>query len=70
MKTQLIFSLPEDRYDLHMAQRGSDYLFALQDFADRLREGIKYHDKQWEEIHGLFYAVMDEYSINMYEEVM
>ncbi len=65
----LTFCIPEDQDELHLALRGSEYLSALQEFADVLRSGVKYKDKEWEEIADLFYGVLQTYNINVHEEV-
>lgn len=69
MITRLEFTLPEDRDELHMAERGPTYLFALMDMADKLRNGIKHQNKDWEEVSDLFYEILDDRQINIYEEV-
>lgn len=69
MKIELTFHLPEDEDNLHMAQRGPDYLFALQDFAKALRNGLKYKDKEWEEVSDIFYKILDDANIDVWGEV-
>ncbi len=69
MIVKLEFNLPEDKDDLHMAQRGHKYVFALIDFANRLREGMKYHGKDWDEISEVFYSILEDKQIDVHEEV-
>lgn len=58
-----------DRDSLHMALRGPDYLFALQDIVVRIREGMKYQNKDWGEVNDLVWDILNERGIDPYGEV-
>ena len=70
MKHIMIFTLPDDRDELTLAEHGSKYWSALWELQQRLREKVKYGKVQkttWEEVQDLFYAVLDEEDVDLEE---
>jgi hypothetical protein len=81
MKAILKFNLPEDRIEFKLAQKGSDYRFALMELDSKLRSIVKYYDpetvpaecEKWDldsvtRIREMLFETCEEYGIKLHEE--
>ena len=76
MKAILEFNLPEDEDNFRMATHASDYFAALWDFAQWLRENLKYRNDEVHKMNGYeflekcneeFYYILNERKITIDE---
>jgi hypothetical protein len=66
MKIILEFDLPKDKEEAKIAQNASNYLMALTDIHDKLREYCKYHSKEWAcEFKKEFHAILEENGVEL-----
>jgi uncharacterized protein (UPF0128 family) len=63
MKAYLVFNLPEEREELHFAQKGLDYSLALDEIDNHLRNRLKYETLS-DEVHDALQQVRDILSSN------
>jgi hypothetical protein len=71
MKATIEFNLPEDRYEHKTAMRGGDYLSAISEFTQKVRDNAKYLEttpKDWQEVKDLWWSILEDHEINPYEE--
>lgn len=74
MKVILKFNLPEDRDELTLAQKGSDFYCAIHEFDQQyLRTKIKYDEtvtdeqlKIYQDIRDKLYTCLQEHNIDLY----
>lgn len=74
MKVILEFSLPEEQNDYNYAMNGAQYIFAIQDFDNHLRNQLKYNENlneeqchQLEQIRAKLYECLNERGVTVYE---
>jgi hypothetical protein len=75
MKAILKFELPEEINEFNLANNGSNYYNALWDIAQYYRTLLKYNDanlnndqiKIIEENQKVFFHILDDNSVNIYE---
>jgi len=71
MKAILIFKLPEDKFDFECACKGAEYLFALKDIREYLREELKWGEhkdgefEMLEKMEKEFFNIIEERNINL-----
>lgn len=71
MQAILKYTLPEEREEFEMSQKGILYHIALSDIADYLRSKLKYEElsetesKIYEEIRTKFYEILNDNEISV-----
>jgi len=67
MKAILTFNLPKDKDEFKLATKGINYFSAIFDFANALSNLDVFKDK--DEIEMKFYEILDNWDIEIYNEV-
>ena len=67
MKKILVFTMPRDKDDFHLANKGADYFYALHDFAIVLRKLKQIKNKA--ELKNMFYGILSNWDISVWDEV-
>jgi hypothetical protein len=67
MKITLEFNLPEDREEYEQCYKGSDYINAIREIVEYLRNKIKYSDHDGDNFDGI-YSVQGAFE-KIYERV-
>ena len=66
----LLFSLPQDRDSLTLAEHGSKYWGALWELQRAIRDKVKFGTEQnttWEAVQDLFHDILDAEDVNLEE---
>jgi hypothetical protein len=70
MKATLSYTIPEERDEFELALRAGRYVAALEDFANEMRQIIKYGDEDaqattWTAVREKFFQVLEHRGVEL-----